>query len=237
LKQVLQFKATLEDQRAGLIETIEDLSGFETRLRWHLSRWLIDHESPPRPSSVTDVESDEQTLPQPHPLDEDPESLNRYGLFLQRQGMLEDAEATHRSALDLLKDVGESAAVAIAHGNLGVIHSRQRRFDESEAMFRKALATCEHLGRKKGMAASYCGLGLVYRGRDDLFRSEEMFREALGIELALDRAAGIAFCYGNLALLADLRGQAEEAERMRRLARAVGEEPEYPLGELFPQEI
>lgn len=241
LKRVLHFKARLEAEQKCLFESFEDCPGFEKRLLWHLSRWLIDHEKQSRfePSATIDVhavaptEAREKT----HPLGDDPASFNEYGLFLQRQGMLADAEAMHRRVLELSRDQGASAAVAIAHGNLGVIYNRLRKLDEAQAMFLHALAACEQLGRPKGMAASYSSLGVVYRARNDLAKAEEMFRNALEIEKELGRTQGIVSCYENLALIADFREQADDAERMRRMARAVGEEPEYPLGELFPREI
>jgi tetratricopeptide (TPR) repeat protein len=245
LKQVRELRDKLEADRKSVFEMYATVADFESRLRWHLSRWLIDHEKRSRPATAEEPSSGTrpvpagavETEPVTHPLTDEPESYNKYGLFLQRQGMLEDAEATHRRVLELSGDQGASAELAIAYGNLGVICHRQRRFDEAEAMLMNALAICEQLGLQRGMAAGYSGLGLLYRTRNDLARAEAMFRSALEVEQALDRSAGIASCYGNLALIADFRDEPTKAEKLRGLARAVGEEPEYPLGELFPQEI
>jgi len=245
LKRVHELREKLDSDRKKVFEAFATLADFESRLRWHLSRWLIDHEKRSRPATADEPSPPTrpvpagavETGPATHPLTDEPDSFNQYGLFLQRQGMLEDAEATHRRVLELSGDQGASVEVAIAYGNLGVICHRQRRFDEAEAMFMNSLAICEQLGLQKGMAAGYSGLGLLYRTRNDLTRAEEMFRSALEVEQALDRSAGIASCYGNLALIADFRDEPNKAEKLRGLARAVGEEPEYPLGELFPHEI
>jgi len=245
LRRVLDFKGQLESEGKSIFEAFDECAGFETRLRWHLSRWLIDHENRSRSESTAESETaaqqttttENESPTETHPLGDDPASFNDYGLFLQRQGMLEDAEAMHQKALEFSKDHGTSAAGAVAYGNLGVIYHRQRNLDEAEAMFLDALAICEQLGRQKGMAASYSSLGVVYRSRNDLAKAEEMFRSALEIEEELGRAPGIASCYENLALIADFRDQPHDAETMRRMARAVGEEPEYPLGELFPRDV
>ena len=60
---------------------------------------------------------------------------------------------------------------------------------------------------------------------------------ALRIELRLGRQKGMVACYENLALIHDFRHERDKAEDLRSKARAIREEPEYPLGELFPRKI
>ncbi len=174
---------------------------------------------------------------QSHPLEDNAEALNEYGLFLQREGYAGEAESMHRQALELANETGPPEAVAVAQGNLGVIHLRRHELESAEQMFLAALETSRRLDRPRGVAAAYTGLGLVYRGRDELDRAEEMVRSALRVEKELGRPEGMVAAYGHLGLIFDFRGQPDRAEEMRRLARAISEEPEYPRGDLYPGRI
>jgi len=140
-------------------------------------------------------------------------------------------------AIKRLGDRSPSREHIVAYGNLGAIYRRRRKFAEAEEMFHKALDLSQELERPRGLAASYGGLGLLHLRRNDLDKAEEVYRCALDVEIELGRGRAMAWVYENLALVQDLRGDHEKAEELRRLARAVGEEAEYPEGELFPDDI
>jgi tetratricopeptide (TPR) repeat protein len=246
LEEVLRFKDALEAERRTRFESFTTIDTFTTRLRSHLSRWLIEHDTRQRqaatemriaPSAAPERGEGPHRAPRPHPLSDDPRSYNEYGLFLQRQGMLDKAEEMYQRAIELLGDREPTDATIVAYGSLGAIYRRRRKFSEAEEKFEKALELGQEINRPKAVAASYGGLGLVHLRRDDLDKAEEMFRCALDVETELGRGRGMSWVYENLALIQDLRGHHDKAEESRRLARAVGEEAEYPDGELFPADI
>jgi len=216
LEEVLRLKDKLEAERRTRFESFATLDTFRSRLRWHLSRWLIEHETGQRTGAPEHIE---------------------YGLELQRQAMLDQAEEVYLQAIKRLGDRSPSREHIVAYGNLGAIYRRRRKFAEAEEMFHKALDLSQELERPRGIAASYGGLGLLHLRRNDLDKAEEVYRCALDVEIELGRGRAMAWVYENLALVQDLRGDHEKAEELRRLARAVGEEAEYPEGELFPDDI
>jgi tetratricopeptide (TPR) repeat protein len=244
LREVLTFREQLESGPHMRFETYGTLDHFSRRLRWHLGRWLIDCEqkaqlgSGEEPSSKEaapePMESVEERGWMPHPLERTAEGFNKYGLFLQRQGMTAEAEDIHRQAIQMAREKGQKEQQAIAYGNLGEIYHRREEREKAEEMFRKALAICEDLDNKAGMAACCSGLGVVYRSRGELDRADEMFRRALQLEQKLGREAGMVAAYGNLEVIYRRRNQPDEANRLRRLSTEIREEPEYPTGSLFP---
>jgi tetratricopeptide (TPR) repeat protein len=243
LRRVLALKQRLEAEREVTLEALDSVEAFQRRVRWHLARWLIEHERPPQPvggsverdPAVGDTEAGQRW--RSHPLSDDPDSYNEYGLFLQRDGMAEAAVEVFEQALALARDKNRPIDMAIAYGNLGVIHERRHEHAEAEEMFQKALEICESHGRRIGAAACHHGLGTVYRSQDRLDEAEQMFRKALECEQALDRRDGMAACYASLAVIHDYQRNRDQANEMRRLARTVGEESEYPRGGLFPSKI
>lgn len=243
LEKVLAFRERLEAEREVTVEALGSIEAFQKRLRWHLSRWLIEHERRPRLSAGSieqgppDLVTEATGQPKFHPLGKEPESYNEYGLFLQGQGMEEEALEVHEQALILARDKDRPIAIAVAYGNLGVIYERRQEYGTAEEMFRKALELCESHGRRIGTAACCHSLGIVYRAQDRLVEAEQMFRRALECEQALDRAEGLAACYASLAVIYDYQRQRDKANEMRKLAQTVGQEPEYPMGGLFPSSI
>jgi tetratricopeptide (TPR) repeat protein len=248
LREVLEFRQQLESHKEATFEAFDQAEDFAVRLRRHLSSWLVRHERSSRTATAretTDAGPDDSVrlargarAPgrwRPHPLGDGPVDFNEYGLFLQREGMLDEAETVHMQALDLSRQRDLPAATAVAHGNLGTIYQRRGESEKAEQSFHDALEICQRIGWREGMAACYTGLGFVYRPRDMLDHAEEMFRNALEIEKELDRAEGIAACYSHLGLIWEFRGQPGKAEEMRRMAQTVSEEPEYPRGGLFPR--
>ena len=269
-QRVLRFRETLESQNEILFEAFDTIEGFKIRLQRHLSRWLLDHERsleaaepapPPREPSPVDAafkKADEggPRRWKPHPLDEAPGGFNRYGLFLQREGLWDDAEVMHLRALEAANQESSHAAMAIAYGNLGAVYHKRNDLDEAEKMFQSALEISERLGSREGMAASHSGLGVVYTSRDDLEEAEKAFRRALEIEKELGRQEGLVACYGHLEVVYRRLHRLDKAEEMRSLAREflealaalfvagradrhreADEESVYPFGNLFPGRI
>lgn len=245
LQRVQQFRARLESERNTRFDSFSTIDEFKRGLRRHLSRWLIDHERN-RPSplaaaeaadfGLTDTRTAEREWISPPSLD-DPDGLNHFGLTIQREGMLKEAETLHLRALTLADETDRSEAAAIALGHLGVIYQMQHELDKAEASFNRALGLCEELQKEKGIAAVYTGLGTVHLARNDLDKAHAMFSRALDVEVKLGRAQGKIACWENLAIVADSRGDSETAAKLRRRAQFLREEPQYPFGSLFPSEI
>jgi len=155
--------------------------------------------------------------------------INSYGVFLQRIGMLENAEERFLQVVEIGKETGDDSLVAIAYGNLGIVYQTRGYLDKAEEMHKKSLAISEELGRKEGMARQYGNLGNVYETRGALDRAEDMYRKALAINKELGLKEGMASQYGNLGSVYLLRGDLDRAEEMYRkslgLFISIGSKP------------
>jgi tetratricopeptide (TPR) repeat protein len=215
--RVREFQRELEEEWHLRADRYGDPEALDERLRRHLERWL-DAVSPKTPAA-------------------DPAALNETGLFLQQQGMWEEAEEVHREAIGLAEEMRLEEPKAIAYGHLGQIYLRQEKLDKAEEMLWTSLAICDRAGGKKGMAACYKALGVLHRKRKKFGRAFECIRAALKIEEELERDAGRVACYENLATTYRMTGDPDKAEQIERLARAIRVEPQYPHGGLFPSDI
>jgi tetratricopeptide (TPR) repeat protein len=245
LQRVQQFRQRVEFERTTRFDVFSTVDDFKQRLRRHLSRWLVDHEhehrSPvtlatPVPNDLPDARPTEREWASPPSLD-DPDGLNQFGLNIQREGMLKEAETLHLRALELADENDRDDAAAVALGHLGIIYQMQHELDKAESAFSRALDMFETLQKDKGLAAVYSGLGTVYLARNDLDKAQAMFSRALDLEVKLGRVQGKVACWENLAIVADTRGDSATATKLRRRAQSVREEPQYPLGNLFPNDV
>ena len=145
------------------------------------------------------------------------------GLIYKTRGVLEQAEAMHRKALQINEKLGRLEGVAGDYGNLGAIYATRGDLEQAEAMYRKSLQIDEKLGRLEGMANQYGNLGLIYQTRGDLDQAEAMLRKSLEIEQKLGRLEGMANQYGNLGLIYRTRGDLHQAEAMYRKSLEINE--------------
>jgi len=150
---------------------------------------------------------------------DNPESLNAYGLFLNRVGRLEQAQVMFEQVLDVAKRREHPQWQANAYGNLGLIYQMRGDLDRGEAMHRKSLEIEEKLGRLEGMASQYGNLGLIYQTRGDLDQAEAMLRKSLEINEKLGRLEGMAIQYGNLGSVYEQRGDPAKARDLWTKAR------------------
>ena len=245
LKKLLQFRQRVESERNIRFDMFNSVDEFKQRLRRRLTHWLVDRErerqSPAAVAShasdpLIDTASVDAQWPRPPSLD-DPDGLNHFGLTIQREGMWKEAEELHLRSLRLADESGRQHSAAVALGHLGVIYQMQNELDEAKSAFHRALHLFESLGEDKGMAAACNGLGIVYLAVNDVDKAEAIFRRALDIELKLGRAQGKVACWQNLASVADARGDAATASEFRQRAQLLREEPQYPFGLLFPNDI
>ncbi len=153
-----------------------------------------------------------------------PSIINSYGLFLQRIGMLENAEERFLQVAEIGKETGDDSLVAIAYGNLGNVYMTRGDLDRAEEMYEKSLAINKELGRKEGMASQYGNLGNVYQIRGDLDKAEAMYGKSLAINEELGRKEGVASQYGNLGNVYQIRGDLDKAEAMYGKSLAINKE-------------
>ena len=152
-----------------------------------------------------------------------PEALASYGRFLYRVGRLDQARILFEGSGRLAEEQGNSAGVATANNNLGLLLMDRGDLNGAEEMLRKSLEVEERLGKLEGMAASYNNLGLLLVKRGDLNGAEEMYRKSLEISEKLGDMGGIARAYTNLGNLLMNRGDLDRVEEMLRKSLEISD--------------
>ncbi len=94
----------------------------------------------------------------------------------------------------------------------------------AEKILRRILAEAQNCKTCFHIANVYSLLGLIYLRRGDNRRAEGLFQQSLGAELHNERWSGAAIDSANIALTAQRRGNSEQADKYRELARQYAEE-------------
>lgn len=140
------------------------------------------------------------------------EIWNRLGHLLRRFGMLEDAREAYKHALVLGNLYSDKKLIALATGNLGLIHLTQGELKVAEDHLLKAQELHQQLDSKEDMAAAYGNLGLIYRRLGLLEKAEEYHLTARLFEQELGRKEGLVASYCNLGEVFRIQGDFAKAE-------------------------
>ncbi|MFJ8441747.1 ATP-binding protein [Kitasatospora griseola] len=145
--------------------------------------------------------------------------LTDLGMSCTRVNRLDDAEAHHRDALALFRELGDRGNEAHALNLLGLTQLRRRRLDEAAAHFDEAIAVFRQLGETHWEATVLANLAGTHHHAGRL----EPARAAAEQALAAHRASGDRRAEGNaLRLLGEiLREQGALADSLTAAQDAV----------------
>ena len=104
----------------------------------------------------------------------------------------------NQTALGIARRLGDRAAQAQAHNDLGLGHSRPGRFREALACHQQSLAIRRELGDQQGQAASLGNLGTLHAWQGQPDQALAYLRESLAIYRELGDQRGQASSLGNL---------------------------------------
>jgi tetratricopeptide (TPR) repeat protein len=146
-----------------------------------------------------------------------------FGYFTVR-GHWQDWVQVNQTALGIARRLGDRAAQAQAHNDLGLGHSHQGRFGEALACHQQSLAIRRELGDQQGQAASLGNLGNLHtwQGRHD--QALACLRESLAIYRQLGAPLGQADSLRELGSVLRALGREEDARAHLRQALALFEE-------------
>lgn len=128
-----------------------------------------------------------------------------------RAGHLDDAERLVHERIAVIGEHADSADLARAYTNLGLVRFFRNDLDGAEDRFTAALEMDQRLNHERGIARSMGNLALVPEARGDLDRAEALNRASLAIAERIgddDIAAGKLANLGDIALR---RGRTEDA--------------------------
>jgi tetratricopeptide (TPR) repeat protein len=117
----------------------------------------------------------------------------------------------NQTALGIASRLGDLAAQAQAHNDLGLGHSRQGRFREALACHQQSLAIRRELGDQQGQAASLGNLGTLHAWQGHPDQALACLRESMAIYGELGDQRGQAASLGNLGYVHERQARYQEA--------------------------
>ena len=133
-----------------------------------------------------------------------------FGFFWVRSHW-DDWVQADRIALEVASRLGDRAAQAQTHNDLGAGYFRQGRHDQALAHLRESLTIRRELDDSTGQALSLGNLGRIYQGLERYEEALACLQESLAICRDLGDPRGQAGCLANLGELYQRQGCYEEA--------------------------
>jgi tetratricopeptide (TPR) repeat protein len=130
----------------------------------------------------------------------------------QRQsGDYAGAEATCRTALELLKPLGRTRELAQTYTQIGTCYFYRREYDQAERFYRTALKVHTEMGDLHGMCAVHNNLGMALFRADRLEEAIVAHEKSLEIKRRLGDRPGVGSSLNNLGNLWERRGDFRRA--------------------------
>jgi tetratricopeptide (TPR) repeat protein len=151
--------------------------------------------------------------------------------FLYRQGHWHDNVAIQHTALAAAKRLGDRAAQALAHCDLGYAQTRLEHHTDALANLEQALALHEELGDRDSQAHTHGALAWVYEKQHQYDQALTHAQKALTLSRAAGHDVGQARALNNVGWYYALLGQYQQTliycQQALNLNRKLGE----PVGE------
>jgi tetratricopeptide (TPR) repeat protein len=218
LQQVLAFKKRLDESKALLFATFDDVQAFQHHVRRLLAHWRRDHQgrsvkdapvqgltaattlrAPAESMSILQADSEDNTVA----------AAER----LANQGRLTDAEALFARAILRRTDVH-------ALSRYGQFLVRLGRLAQAEVIYEQILRVAGS-GEDRWLSEAYGNLGLIHRTKGQLAAATDAVRRALAIDERTSRTDDLAIHYGFLGLIYRTRGDLTGAERLHQQALEI----------------
>jgi predicted ATPase/class 3 adenylate cyclase len=138
-----------------------------------------------------------------------------------------------QESTSLLRELGDSAALALALNNLGTRTLGLGDFQQAAIWFKESLSTYRLLGGRRGIAMTLHNLGMVKRLLGDYSQARSLLQESLAIRETLQDKRGELLALLNLGNLARDIGQTDEALILLNESLTLCKELEYVEMEAF----
>jgi tetratricopeptide (TPR) repeat protein len=108
-------------------------------------------------------------------------ALDRLGKACFQTRRLDDAEAYHRRALSIRRELGDRFGEAVSVNALGLLGLRNRRLTEAAAHFRQGAGNFAELGERRWEALVHTNLAEALAERSEFDASIELLHQALPV--------------------------------------------------------
>jgi tetratricopeptide (TPR) repeat protein len=148
---------------------------------------------------------------------------NTQGGVAWQQGRLDESIAFVQRSLDLYEKVGYSWGVAVAYGNLGLLHYSLGNWPRAIEYFERAYAVHQIIGNPEGQAVISGNLAVLHLSRGEHEQARQELETNLSIQARLGDSWGMAQTHVNLAHLALVQARFAETVTHAQTALALSE--------------
>ena len=141
-------------------------------------------------------------------------ALDGAGVLAETQGDYDGAEALHRQALALSRNLDDRAGIARALDNLGVVAFERGEGDLADSLLTESLALARQAGEPHLIATALNDLGRIAFHRGDLSRAESLYQESLDLRRRNSSESDVARSLNNLGFVAYALGDSGRARRL-----------------------
>jgi DNA-binding SARP family transcriptional activator/Flp pilus assembly protein TadD len=141
--------------------------------------------------------------------------------YLETGGHFPDAVTIHSAARRAAGRLGDRAAEATAHTNLGLVDWRQGRYQQAAGHHRTVLRISREIDDRQREATALNNLGIVYERQGGLDQAAKHYRQAAALAAELGDSTGEAQSLANLGGIDCLQGRYEPAASKLRRSLAI----------------
>jgi predicted ATPase/DNA-binding winged helix-turn-helix (wHTH) protein len=138
-------------------------------------------------------------------------ALRGAGALAREQGDYAAAEALHREALAIRRELGDRSGTAFVLGSLGTVAIERGDFDAGRALEEESLAIQRELGDLPSVAQVLNNLGELAYYQGDYVTARARLEESVAIYRQLRNDWGISMSVSNLGMVARAEGNLAEA--------------------------
>lgn len=228
LKKVLNFRASIEEERIGLFKTYDSTVQWRDLIMKHLGHWLDRKVYGTGFATETDAaviqvppEIEKRLIELQKEVEGKTAELRTTQSKLRTEAIRYAVEATRfiKEGSFTLAEENFSRSIELYEEpevlhNFAVFWRRRGSLDRAKEMFERLLRVSDDSEYQLFRAVAYRGLASFYKTNGDLSNAESMFKKALEIDSSIDRKDGMASSYLSLGNVYTTMGDATRAEEM-----------------------
>lgn len=142
------------------------------------------------------------------------DQLLRLGIQHRDAGRYSQAIQAWNQAIEIYNEIGDLAAIGIAHDYIGLTYGRLGQYREAEDALRRRLSVARDNEDLQGETLGWNNVGTILLQSGNLTAAETSFREGLRVSQSVGHDQGVGLSLSNIALVASARGDIDEAIKL-----------------------
>jgi len=140
--------------------------------------------------------------------------VHNTAVIYQKRGRYQEARDLYNQSLEIDKQLGNQAGIAMSLRQLGRIARDQGDYQEARDLYNQSLEIMKQLGNQAGIAKSLHQLGRIAQLQGHYQKAEDLCNQSLEIKGNLGDQAGIGISLHQLGRIAQLQGRYQDAKEL-----------------------